>query len=96
MFFIHPESGMPKINGEKSGQLSEEYKKLLEESEGLPLETLERVSAACGRSGRTTDLAYDAASPGKAVGSRANGKPRHGDGQVLPSGPSYAAIVRTP
>ena len=46
MFFIHPESGMPKINGEKSGQLSEEYKKLLEESEGLPLETLERVSAA--------------------------------------------------
>ena len=48
MFFIHPKSGKPKINDEKSDQLSKKYKKLLEESEGLPPETLERVRAALG------------------------------------------------
>lgn len=43
MFIIHPETGEPvRINPE----LPETYTQLLEESEGLPPETLERVSAA--------------------------------------------------
>ena len=46
MFFIHPESGKPETNDEKSGELSPEYKKLLKKSKGLPPETLKRVREA--------------------------------------------------
>jgi len=46
MFFIHPETGNPVINDELRDQLSQAYINLLEDSEGLPPETLERVSAA--------------------------------------------------
>ena len=46
MFLIHPESGQPVIIDESNDLLSDDYKKLLKESKGLPLETLERVKEA--------------------------------------------------
>lgn len=46
MFLIHPESGQPVIIDESNDQLSDDYKILLNESEGLPPETRIRVRKA--------------------------------------------------
>ena len=51
MFFIDPKSGKPVIDNESIDQLSDDqsfetYRNLLEASEGLPPETLKRVSEA--------------------------------------------------
>ena len=46
MFFIHPETGMPVINDDLRDGLSADYIGLLENNEGLPPETLERVQEA--------------------------------------------------
>ena len=46
MFLIDPKSGQPVIIDESNDQLSDEYKKLLKESKGLPPETRKRVKEA--------------------------------------------------